>query len=286
MKSALKWLLPALILGEGVLVWSGLLDLSDAVLVVVGIEVLLLAAAAGEVVLVVCHYRRGRAAGLDLWAALEEGLALLLPRKAARIAVLEPRLWVCLLRWISRRTGTLAREFVYHKRSQMGLILVMLAFTTPAELLVVELLAPWAWLRISLLVLGLYALLWMFGLYASLAALPHRLEEDGLRLRYGALAEGFVPFSEIAAVERARRRAPGPGDGLQTDPEDGGMYLATGGKTDLTLILHSPRTIRGLFRSAGPATTIHLATDELERLASELRERIGVGSRSKPPALA
>jgi hypothetical protein len=285
MKRALKWLLPALILAEVVLVWSGLLDLDDAVLVIVGIEVLLLATAAGEVVLVVRRYRRGRAAGLDLWAALEEGLAVLLPRKAARVAVLEPRLWVCLLRWISRRTGTSDREFGYHKRSQMGLILVMLAFTTPVELLVVELLAPWAWLRISLLVLGLYALLWMFGLYASLVTLPHRLEENGLRLRYGALAEGFVPFSEIAAVERAQRRAPGPGDGLQTDPEEGEIYLATGGKTDLTLRLRSPQTAKGLFRSVGPASTIHLAADEPERLASKLRERIGEATHSKPPAL-
>lgn len=286
MKRAVKWLLPALILAEVALVWSGLLDLGDAVLVVVGIEVLLLVTAIGEVVLVVRRYRRGRAAGLDLWAALEEGLAVLLPRKVARIAVLEPRLWVCLLRWISRRTGTSDREFGYHKRSQMGLILVMLAFTTPVELLVVELLAPWAWLRISLLVLGLYALLWMFGLYASLITLPHRLEENGLRLRYGALAEGFVPLSEIAAVERAQRRAPGPGDGLQTDPEDGGIYLTTGGKTDLTLRLRSPQTAKGPFRSTGPASTIHLAADEPGRLASKLRERIGEATHSKPPALA
>ena len=78
----------------------------------------------------------------------------------------------------------------------MGLIIVMVAFTTPVALLVLELRAPRVWLRISLLALGHYALLWIFGLYASLVTLPHRLEENGLRLRYGALAEGFVPLSE------------------------------------------------------------------------------------------
>jgi hypothetical protein len=62
----------------------------------------------------------------------------------------------------------------------MALILVMVAFTTAVELLVLELLAPRVWLRISLLVLGLYVLLWIFGLYASLVTLPHRLEESGL----------------------------------------------------------------------------------------------------------
>ena len=78
----------------------------------------------------------------------------------------------------------------------MALILVMVAFSTAVELLVLEPLAPRVWLRISLLVLGLYVLLWIFGLYASLVTLPHRLEESGLWLRYGALAEGLVPLFE------------------------------------------------------------------------------------------
>jgi hypothetical protein len=78
-------------LAEVVLVWSDLLDLADAALVVDGIEVLLFATAVGEVVLVVRRHLRDRVSDLDLWAALEEGLAVLLPRKSARIAALEPR---------------------------------------------------------------------------------------------------------------------------------------------------------------------------------------------------
>lgn len=116
--------------------------------------------------------------------------------------------------------------------------------------------------------------------------LPHHLEEGGLRLRHGAVAEGFVPFSEMAAVERTQRRAPGPGDGLQTDPEEDEIYLSTGGRTDLTLRLRSPHAVQGLFRSAGPSPTIHLAADEPEKLASKLRERIGEVSPSKPQVLA
>jgi hypothetical protein len=95
-----------------------------------------------------------------------------------------------------------------------------------------------------------------------------------------------VPLSEIAAVQRAQCRAPGPGDGLQTDPEDGGIYLAMDGKTDLTLTLRSPVTVQGIFRTAGPVSKIHLAADQPESLTSKLRERIGEASLSKPPAFA
>jgi hypothetical protein len=127
----------------------------------------------------------------------------------------------------------------------VGLIIMMVAFTTPVELLVLELRAPRVWLRLSLLVLGLYALLWIFGHYASLITLTHRLEENGLRLRYGALAEGFVPLSEQRPGRPAR-----PASGARTGrrSSDGSqrrrVYLATGGKTDFTLELPFRRPYR------------------------------------------
>src|SRR3712207_7398712 len=49
------------------------------------LEALALAVAGRQVVLAVRRYRRDRAAGLDLWAALEDGLAVLLPRPLARL---------------------------------------------------------------------------------------------------------------------------------------------------------------------------------------------------------
>jgi len=152
----------------------------------------------------------------------------------------------------------------------------MVAFTTPVALLVLELRAPRVWLRISLLALDHYALLWIFGFYASLVTLPHRLEEKGRGCattrwqRVSCLSRNSGPV-----VQRAQRRALGSGDGLQTDPEDDGIYLATGGKTDLTLKSLSPRTVQGLFRSVKSAPTTHFAADEPERLASKLRQRIG-----------
>ena len=60
MKRALKWLLPALVAVEVVLVWSGLLELRDAVIVIAAVEVLLVIVGMGEVLLVARRYRRGR----------------------------------------------------------------------------------------------------------------------------------------------------------------------------------------------------------------------------------
>ena len=285
MKRALKWLLPVLVAVEAVLVWSGPLELRDAVIVIVAVEVLLAIVGVGEVLLVARRYRRGRAEGLDAWRALEEGLVLIMPRRVAKVMVLEPRLWVCLLRWASRRARPGDDDFSYHKRSLAGALLIVVVLTTPVELLIWEILVPWAWLRIALLVLGIYALIWVFGFYASLAVLPHRLEEDGLRLHYGAFAQGFIPYSEIEKIERKTRKAPKPGDGLQTHPEESALYLATGGKTDLTLRLRTPQAIDGLFRTSEPATVLHLCADQPEKMTSKLRRRLGEPASSKPLAL-
>jgi hypothetical protein len=191
------------------------------------------------------------------------------------MAGLQFRLWSNLGRWALRRTRLGDAGFSYTKRSSTVPMLVMLLLVTPVEVLFLELLLPWAWLRWTLLGLAVYAVLWTLAFHASLVTLPHRLEEGGLRLRYGAFAEGLVPYAEIAEIKRRRSQAPRPGDGLQAAPEEDALYLAMGGKTDLTLRLRTPKVIEGLLRTSEPATTIHLAADEPEKMTSKLRQRVG-----------
>lgn len=79
MKRALKLALPVLVLAELFLIWSGVMSFKDALLVVIGVEILLLVVGTGNLFLVLCRYRRGRKRGLDWWAALEDGLTVMLP---------------------------------------------------------------------------------------------------------------------------------------------------------------------------------------------------------------
>ena len=147
MKHALKVLVLLVVLAEVILVWSGVMDLGDAVLLVAGLEALLFVAGLGGLVLVVGRYRKERRAGMDVWRALEDGLSLVLPRAMARLAVKEPRLLVCLFRWTFRRVKLTNEEFAYHKRSLLRAIVPLLMVSAPVELVVVHVLAlafsPW-----------------------------------------------------------------------------------------------------------------------------------------------
>lgn len=130
--------------------------------------------------------------------------------------------------------------------------------------------SPWDWLKWVLLVLEVYATLWLLGLYACLVTLPHRLEATGLRLRFGVFAEGFVPYKELEIVELESRRAPDSRDGLSPAPEEDALYVAAGGKTDLTLRLRTPRSVTGFLKESAPASIFHVAADSPEPLAQGL----------------
>ena len=67
---------------------------------------------------------------------------------------------------------------------------------------------------------------------------------------------------------------------MQTCPEENALYLATGGKTDLTLRLRTPQVIDSLLLTSEPATTIHLSADEPEKMTSKLHRRVDEPARA------
>ncbi len=274
MDRALKWIFPVLVIIEIGLVQTGSLSLKDALFVVVGVELLLAIVAGRQIVTALRRYRANRAAGFDPWQAVEEGLTVFVPRKVARVISLEPRLWVYLWRWIFRRRPPGPDEFTYRKRSIMGVFLIVAVLTAPGEILLWEILIPWNWLRLVLLVLSLYALLWIFAFYASLSVLPHRLTPEFALLHYGALAEGRIPYSSIDAVEVDQRKVPDGREGLRLSRDKASAYIGVGGKTDVIIHLREPRALAGLLGPTTPVTTVCIAADEPERLARELGVRI------------
>ncbi|HEU4792059.1 MAG TPA: hypothetical protein VFS96_00205, partial [Nitrolancea sp.] len=226
------------------------------------------------------RYRANRAAGFNPWQALEEGLTVFFPRKVARIISLEPRLWVYLGQWIFRRRPPSPDEFAYRKRSIMGVLLIVAVLTAPGEILLWEILIPWNWLRLVLLILSLYALLWIFAFYASLVVLPHRLKLEVALLHFGALAEGKIPYSSIDSVKVDERKAPDGREGIRLSPDKTTAYIGVGGKTDVTIQLREPLALSGLVGPTSPVITVCIAADEPERLARELGVRIGEESGS------
>lgn len=199
---------------------------------------------------------------------------MLLPRLAARMVTLEFRLWACLLLWLFRRRRADLSALSYHKRSIFGVFLIAALFSSPVEILLFEFLIPWTWLRLLLLIASVYSLVWILGLYASLVTLPHRLEPEGVRLRYGALSAGFIPYDAIAEMVREKRKTPRKPQGLSFSADRSAAYFGIDGTTDVALYLSAPQQMRGFLNSPPPVSIIYLAVDEPERFARDLRQRL------------
>lgn len=206
-------------------------------------------------------------------AGLEKALAWGVPLPVARFLTLEPRLWWCLGTWVLRRGPKGPDVFSYHKRSPMGAMLIVVFLTTPVEVLLFELLIPVFWIRVVLLVAAVYAIFFVLALYASMIVMPHQVTAGGLLLRYGAMAEVWVPFQRILAARAERREGPRgsfglPREGLLVHGDE--ALLVMGGKTDVTVEFDRPLLLARL-RDDHPVKRVHVAVDAPDALLEAIR---------------
>ena len=143
--------------------------------------------------------------------------------RAARWLIrFEVGIWKSLFLWVTRRVAGMhpgAEAFAYHR--QIAPILGAFIFVSVIELPVVHLLIPWDTVRLVVLFLSVWGLLWMVGLLASMKVFPHLLDADGLRIRYGTSVEVRVPWDAVESVGAKRRsvesRVEPPGGGRRRD---------------------------------------------------------------------
>lgn len=230
------WLTIVLVAVEIVLVWTGVLSLLNAVIIIVVVEALLVVTALGRGVVGVRAFRAGRVDGRDSWTAVEEGLAEMVPPRLARILLIEARMWVSFVRWITCRRPV-GRVFGYGAslRTILWIVLSLLMVEgAVVEVILVAMLGqanPWVWIALGLHV---YGLVWIGGFLGSMSVLPHQLEPTALVLRDSVFTTIAVPLTAITSV--TQRRHPHTGRSGFT-VEDGTGLLAHGDVT-VRITLH------------------------------------------------
>ncbi|MGY2127722.1 hypothetical protein [Blastococcus sp. SYSU DS0617] len=125
---------------------------------------------------------------------------------ARRAVEMEIGIWQSLYRFAFRRPRVPAGAtgFTYH-RSVLA-VLVTFIVVSALELVVVDVLVHrWPFVRIPLLVVGIWGLLWMFGLLAAMVTRPHAVGPEGIRVRYATDVDVALPWNTIDAVVRRTR---------------------------------------------------------------------------------
>ncbi len=157
-------------------------------------------------------------------------------RRAWWAVRLEVSLYAALVRWVLRRPavppGTTAVGYGQLVAPMMGLWI----FASALEVPLVHVLTPWESVRILLLVVSVWGLVWMVGMYAALRTYPHLVDEEGLRLRYATVHDVRVPWQVVRAFHLDERELPSSVRNLQRTEVDGTcqLHLAVSGRTNVT----------------------------------------------------
>jgi hypothetical protein len=209
------------------------------------------------------QFKRNRVLAGDFWMALEDAVGRQAGAITARLIVSEPRLWAAIFLWMSGRSRRDTRSFHYSESSNLGIVTVVvlgLVLLEGAGGGLLARLAPWPWLSPVLIIVSAYAAVWIVGIYASLQAFPHLVENQGLLLRYGVLGEAWIPWRDVDEVVPETLGSPGGQDGLFT--KAGVAILAVGGKTVLTIRRRGPGTVKGFLRVTDGINELRVAADD------------------------
>ena len=269
-----RWGILVVILIEIVLVRGRFLTTTTAVAVAAAFESMTILLGSLQAIRATRRIIRGRRAGADIWDALTDGLTVFVPRPIARVIALEPRIWVSLFVWLLRRPRPNATTFPYAANSVIGILTIAILFSAPVEMLLAELLVPWGWLRLVLIVLEIYTIVWLLGFGASLSVLPHRLTSDALILHYGLLLDVPLPYANIATITYERRSSMNGREGHHFVAQRCELALVVGGMTNVRVTLYEAQTFMGIMRRTPPVQTILLKVNEPEGFVAAVAERL------------
>lgn len=193
--------------------------------------------------------------------AMRRGLGTIVPSPVRAALALEHALWTAAWRLVRRRPLVDDDRFTTTRTSQHGRIVTALIVVTaceaPASHLLLRALGVSPLARAIIVVVELYAIVWLLGDYQLMRESGHRLTPDTLELRLGARWHGRIPRSQIAAVvppaSSSRKRALTPFDA-----------------PNLELRLHAPVRLKTYFGLTRELTSVRLYVDDPERFSAAL----------------
>lgn len=159
------------------------------------------------------------------------------------------------------------RSFGYS--AQVRPFLWVFLVVTPLEVLLVELLVPWFWLRAVLLAFGVLSAVLLGWQLWMLHKFKHEVDDEYLWLRYAREFEYRIPLSTIGSVtqgmtSRTLHRT--------RSVVDGTLVLEISGSTNVALRLDAPLEVDLGRRGAHEVTKVEFWTDDPDGVVRALRK--------------
>ncbi|MFU8870813.1 hypothetical protein [Micromonospora sp. SL4-19] len=199
-----------------------------------------------------------------------------------RVVAYEVGMWLSLGRWLLRRPpavepGAASFSYVGVVKPILVTFIALSAIEIPIFDLILRHTVPWPSVRHTAIVLGVWGLLWMIGLFASLRIHPHVAGSAGLRVRNGISVDLLVPWSAVARIEHRYRSLPSSRT-VQVEQAETGTILniGTGSQTAVDVVLCEPLSVGLPKGPSGPVHEIRLYADDPAALVARAREHLAI----------
>lgn len=193
---------------------------------------------------------------------------------AAHALRFEVSIYVALWRWVTRRPAVPDGGTPIGYSRIVGPVLWLFIWGSAVEVVAVDLVVHhygWTAVRVPLLVLGAWSLVWMLGLLAAMRTRPHVLGVGELRLRSGLSGEVVVPLAAIAGSARTESEL--SSSMRNQEVVDDTLLVGVSGRTNLLLTLTGPTTL-GTPKGDVEVARVGLWVDEPREAATLLRRAV------------
>ncbi|GAB3178254.1 hypothetical protein FHX75_11266 [Micromonospora palomenae] len=204
-----------------------------------------------------------------------------------RAAAMEAAMWRSLYVWARRKPLPLApgdEPFGYLGvvKPILGIFIALSIVEIPIFDLIVTNVVPWGPARWIVLVLGIWGLLWMAGLYASMQIHPHLVGDTGLRVRLSSGIDIWIPWTDVEALRKRHRSLPSS-KSVQVEQEGDRrvLYISVGSQTSIDVLLRRPTTFHLPKGRSEPMDELRLYADDPDGLLRSARGTPATGTVSR-----
>ncbi len=214
--------------------------------------------------------------------ALTKSFERFFPRALARVAGVE----LTLLRESFKGIGLFVRgvkpgPYTYVAGAKLQVLVLALPLALLPDVVLVHLIVPrnLVWMEVVLDVLGVYACVWVLGLYATMVQREHQVNSRYATFHRGILGRAFLRLDDISTVEALEIQK-----GFRSRGRMGAGYLGVGGVGAVRIELRQGRTAKCFSIGADSAVDVpclvvptdhpHTLTTELLAIASRSPSRI------------
>jgi hypothetical protein len=219
-------------------------------------------------------YKWFRQQGEEVIEALQKSLETVLSPRIARLATIEPRLYYALYQSYKKKPDNYDQACFSTRRNSYSFFVQVFIFLCLLEIVTVTLLLPNRWMvwKLLHLVLGLWAVLWLWADSRSIGLYNHLVTPSGINFRLGLRYGQFIRWDKIMTVRSVSLPPPGSTMAPRVPKDHPGVYyMGIGEVCNIEITLKEPQSFQGMINEIKAVNQLLLSLEKPDQFLAVIR---------------